>query len=131
MSRVLDRLLGVMLALVVPAASSCAAERPVSCSSSMVAQIRQQVTIGMKKADVEKRLAALGVEFDDIPRERFTGRLSGQQDDAAKYASKILAGVKIPKSSFQVVEKTELVTIGFDAGNAVTEVTCQEIFTGP
>ena len=131
MSGILDRLLGVVLVAMMPVASSCAAERPVSCSSSVVAQIRQQVMIGMEKANVEKRLAALGVEFDDIPRERFTGRLSGQQDDAAKYASKILAGVKIPKSSFQLVEKTEAVTIGFDARNAVAEVTCQEIFTGP
>lgn len=128
MSRIL---LGVVLAAMLPATSSCAADRSVSCSSSVIAQIREQVTIGTKKADVENRLAALGVEFDDIPRERFTGRLSGQQDDAAKYASKILAGVKAPKSSFQVVEKTELVTIGFDASNAVTEVSCQEIFTGP
>ncbi len=102
-----------------------------SCSSSEVAQIRQGVMVGMKKAEVERQLVALGIKFEIISKEQFSGRLSGQDIDAEKYASNILAGIQIPKTPLRLVEKLELVTIGFDANDAVIEVSCRVIFTGP
>ncbi len=108
--------------------SAYAGGKVMDCEHQMMKDISQQVELGSGRGLVESYLRTIEADYSYHDKNEL---VATKDKDADQLDAKIIVMVSMPSERNQLVNSSELMTIGFDQSDLVQAVSCEKIYNGP
>lgn len=99
-----------------------------NCEHQIMREIENKIVVGLPRGEVESFLRSIAADFSYHDKNEL--KLT-RDEDANMFEAKIVVVANLPSKSDQLIQSSELMTIGFGEDALVQAMSCKKIYAGP